>query len=225
MTSKRSLNLALTEPFVFLRIGNDSGSHRRRRQIAGGESASTLRGVLSLKTSKPMRVTSIEAEFIGESCTEWPEGESQEAAPSSFSAHIWSLTGIGSRRIELSERKTFLKYKIVFYKAPSHRRALTVGPGASLAEDDTENDVDSSEGVQRDEHRRFYRRLSADHGIFHRHTRSPHSVSPDPSVAMPPEGQVTPPDGDRRPHGLLPNGDSTGEVHSRCSRCQGNKRN
>ena len=43
-----------------------------------------LRGVLSLKLSKPMRVTSIETELIGESRTEWPEGKSHEAAPSSF---------------------------------------------------------------------------------------------------------------------------------------------
>ena len=43
-----------------------------------------LRGVLSLKLSKPMQVTSIETELIGESRTEWPEGESQEPAPSSF---------------------------------------------------------------------------------------------------------------------------------------------
>jgi hypothetical protein len=76
MTSKHSLNLALTEPFVFLHTGNDSSSHRRRRQLAGGESASMLRGVLSLKLSKPMRVTSIETELIGESRTEWPEGVS-----------------------------------------------------------------------------------------------------------------------------------------------------
>lgn len=77
MTSKHSLNLALTEPFVFLHTSNDSSSRRRRRQIeAGGESASMLRGVLSLRLSKPMRVTSIETELIGETRTEWPEGES-----------------------------------------------------------------------------------------------------------------------------------------------------
>ena len=84
MTSKRSLNLALTEPFVFLHAGDDSSSLRRRRQMTGGESTSMLRGVLSLKLSKPMQVTSIEAELIGETRTEWPEGESHEPAPSSF---------------------------------------------------------------------------------------------------------------------------------------------
>jgi hypothetical protein len=81
LTSKRSLNLALSEPFVVLRTANDTGSHRRRRQIATGDSASMLRGVLSFKLSKPMRITSIEVEFTGESRTEWPEGESQENAP------------------------------------------------------------------------------------------------------------------------------------------------
>lgn len=88
MTSKRSLNLALTEPFVFLRTGNGSGSHHRRRQVTGGESTSMIRGVLSLKLSKPMRVTSIETEIIGESRTEWPEGESQETTVSWTSAAL-----------------------------------------------------------------------------------------------------------------------------------------
>lgn len=127
-----------------------------------------------------------------------------------ITAHIRSLTGIGSRRIELSEQRAFLNYNFVFYKAPSHRRALTVGPGVSLTEDDTENDVDSSESIQRNGRRQSYRRLSADHGIFHRHRGSPLSVSPDPSAATPPEGQVTPPDGDRRSNDLLTNGESSG---------------
>lgn len=131
------------------------------------------------------------------------------------------ITGIGPRRIDLSEQKTFLNYKYIFYKAPSHRRALTVGPGASLTEDDTENDVDSSESIERNEHRRSHRRLSADHGTFHRHGRSPLSVSPDLSVAMLPQGQVTSLDGDRRLLDLHSNADNTSEVYSRCSRCQG----
>lgn len=130
-----------------------------------------------------------------------------------------SLTGIGSHRIELSEQKTFLHYRFFFYKAPRCRRALTVGPGASPAEDDTENEIDSSGSAERDGRRRFYRRLSADHGIFHRHRRSPVSVSPGPSLAVLPQGQVTSPDGDRS-HGSPSNANSTGEVNSRCNHCQ-----
>lgn len=133
------------------------------------------------------------------------------------STHIPSLTGIGSRRIELSEQKTFLNNKTVFYKAQCHRRARTVGPGVSLTEDDTENDVDSSESVERNERTRSYRRLSADHGIFHRYGRSPPSVSPDLSAAMLPQGHVTLPNGSRSLHGLPSNASSTGEVNSWCS--------
>jgi hypothetical protein len=134
--------------------------------------------------------------------------------------HNPSLTGIGSRRVELSEQKTFLNYKTVFYKAQSHRRARTVGPGASFTEDDTENDVDSSESVERNERARSYRRLSADNGIFHQHRRSPPAVSPDLSAAMLPQGQVTLPNGSGRLHGLPSNTNSTGEVDSGYSRCQ-----
>jgi hypothetical protein len=121
------------------------------------------------------------------------------------------MTGIGSRRIELSEQNIFLNNETVFYKAPSHRRASTIGPGASLAEDDTENEVDSSGSVERNEHRRSFRRLSAD--LFQRR-RSRLSRSSDSSVAMSPQGQVTPPDGGG-------SGNSTGEVNGRYNHCQG----
>jgi len=133
-----------------------------------------------------------------------------------------TLIGIGSRRIELSDQKTFLSYKSVFYKAESHRRAQTVGPGASLIEDDTENDVDSSESIERNERVRSFRRLSADHGIFHRQ-RSP-LVSPDLSAAMLPplpQGQVTLPNGGRSSHGSPNNANSTSDVSSGYIRCEG----
>ena len=137
------------------------------------------------------------------------------------SAHILSLTGIGSRRVELSEQKTFLRYKSVFYKAQSHRRAQTVGPGASLAEDDTENDVDSSESAERNERMQSYRRLSADHGTFHRSARSPLSVSTDVSATMLPEGQIAFLNGDERSHGSPNYANSNSEVNSGYRRCEG----
>lgn len=137
------------------------------------------------------------------------------------STHNPSLIGIGSRRVELSEQKTFLKLKSVFYKAQSHRRAQTVGPGASLTEEDTENDVDSSESVERNDRMQSYRRLSADHGTFHRDARSPLSVSSDVSTTMLSQEQVTLPNGGERSHGSPSNANSNSELNSGYTRCEG----
>jgi hypothetical protein len=139
-----------------------------------------------------------------------------------------ALIGIGSRRIELSDQKIFLRDKSLFYRANSHRRAQTVGPGVSLTEEDTENDVDvdvdSSESFERNQRiQSFRRRLSADHGIFHQRGRSP-LVSPDESGAMLPQGQVTLPNGGTRSHGSPNNANSTSEVSSGYIRYEGKRR-
>jgi hypothetical protein len=142
MASKASLNICLIEPVIFV---------ARPRRVRGEETLSTqsaiLRGLLVLKLPKPSKITSVEVFLEGRSKTEWPEGEFEFALPCSDLAHIYDHTGIGPRRVEVTEEHELLNAHTVFFRAGSapheHRRATSLGPGVLL---DYGEDSDHEDG-------------------------------------------------------------------------------
>lgn len=70
------LQIRLTEPVIFLK-GPSVGEDLRGRLQAVNDAAqpAMLRGLLTLRLSKPTRIRSIAISLEGKSRTEWPEGE------------------------------------------------------------------------------------------------------------------------------------------------------
>jgi hypothetical protein len=63
-----SLSISLIDPIVFLRgVDFSSGRHENAPP-------SILRGLLTLRLTKPTRISSIRVELIGHSVTTWSEG-------------------------------------------------------------------------------------------------------------------------------------------------------
>ncbi|KDQ20201.1 hypothetical protein BOTBODRAFT_170202 [Botryobasidium botryosum FD-172 SS1] len=124
--SKSSLTIRLTEPVVFLRA---SDANLSRRAPAAGDAGppAALRGLLELKLSKPTKIKSIDIVLEGKARTEWPEG-------------------IGHKRAEITEERTLIEAKTVFFDAHSDlstgddhhtfisdpRRSTSLGPGILL---------------------------------------------------------------------------------------------
>jgi hypothetical protein len=73
---KQPLQIRLTEPVIFLR-GPSTGLDFRGRPQAVREDAppAMLRGLLTLRLSKPTRIRKIEIKLEGKARTEWPEGK------------------------------------------------------------------------------------------------------------------------------------------------------
>ena len=75
--SKSSLTITLTEPLVFLRSLDVTGTHPLPGTIA---SPSLLRGLLALDLSKSSRISSIEVELQAISYASWSEGMSRSCS-------------------------------------------------------------------------------------------------------------------------------------------------
>jgi hypothetical protein len=73
--SDRPLQIRLTEPVIFLRGPSTGLDFRGRPQVVrqDGQPA-MLRGLLTLRLSKPTRIRSIIVRLDGKARTEWPEG-------------------------------------------------------------------------------------------------------------------------------------------------------
>lgn len=79
-------------------------------------------------------------------------------------AYSYPAASLGPSRLEIAEEKKFMSNTVTFFKAVT-KRAQTIGPGAKLHEDDQEDSNSSTDQVVT---RGRTRRLSADHGHFHR---------------------------------------------------------
>ncbi|KAK4687113.1 arrestin-related trafficking adapter 3/6, partial [Tremellales sp. Uapishka_1] len=135
--SNQPLNIRLTEPVIFLRGPSTGMDFRGRPQTVRTDGPpAMLRGLLTLKLSKPSRIRSIVISLEGKARTEWPEG-------------------IGARRIDTSEEHVLLSESTTFFSAlhasksrsRSNRRATSLGPGASAGQWDLYD-----ESVVEDEH-------------------------------------------------------------------------
>lgn len=73
--SDRPLQIRLTEPVIFLRGPSTGLDFRGRPQVVrqDGQPA-MLRGLLTLRLTKPTRIRSIIVRLDGKARTEWPEG-------------------------------------------------------------------------------------------------------------------------------------------------------
>ncbi|KAL7424873.1 hypothetical protein Q5752_000559 [Cryptotrichosporon argae] len=128
--SDKPIQIRLTEPVIFLR-GPSTGTDFRGRPQAvrtDGQHA-MVRGLLTLRLSKPTRIRRVDVTLEGKGRTEWPEG-------------------IGPRRTETYEEHELIRESITFFSASktdtrsqSARRARSVGPGTSLAQYDLDDDL------------------------------------------------------------------------------------
>lgn len=117
--------------------GSATGEDARGRplQARSDEPPAVIRGLLTLKLTKPSRIRRIEVKLEGKARTEWPEG-------------------IGPRRTETSEEHIFISETITFFTAAqSHsrsrdRRAVSLGPGSRIDDDwglDEEDEMSEGE--------------------------------------------------------------------------------
>lgn len=123
--------------------GSATGVDARGRPLSErpDEAPAIIRGLLTLKLTKPSRIRRIEVKLEGKSRTEWPEG-------------------IGPRRTETSEENIFISETQTFFTAAqSHsrsrdRRAVSLGPGARIDEDwglDEQDEYSDEEGHAEDD--------------------------------------------------------------------------
>lgn len=70
------LQIRLTEPVIFLRGPSTGFDFRGRPQVVRDGQPAMLRGLLTLRLSKPTRIRSITVKLEGKARTEWPEGRS-----------------------------------------------------------------------------------------------------------------------------------------------------
>ena len=121
--SNHPLQIRLTEPVVFLRGPSTGLDFRGRPQVIREAQPAMLRGLLTLRLTKPTRIRKIEVKLEGKSRTEWPEG-------------------IGARRMETSEEHVVISETTTYFsalehshsRAPATRRAASLGPGTSAAQ-------------------------------------------------------------------------------------------
>ncbi|WVQ79308.1 hypothetical protein IAT38_001405 [Cryptococcus sp. DSM 104549] len=130
--SNQPLQIRLTEPVIFLKGPSTGLDFRGRPQTVRQDGQPAMvRGLLTLRLSKPTRIRSIVIKLEGKARTEWPEG-------------------IGAKRMETSEEHVVLIDQTTFFNALQHdgsrsrstRRALSLGPGVNLHHDDDVIDDD-----------------------------------------------------------------------------------
>ncbi|WVR08168.1 hypothetical protein IAU60_005214 [Kwoniella sp. DSM 27419] len=130
------LQIRLTEPVIFLKGPSTGLDFRGRPQAVRQDGQPAIvRGLLTLRLSKPTRIRSIAIKLEGKARTEWPEG-------------------IGQKRMDTSEEHVILFDQTTFFSAYHHddsrstsaRRARSVGPGVIGGGHD-EEDVDDEAGV------------------------------------------------------------------------------
>lgn len=135
--SDRPLQIRLTEPVIFLRGPSTGLDFRGRPQVVRQDAPpAMLRGLLTLRLSKPTRIRKIDIKLEGKARTEWPEGEHLKEYPGS--ARGLTKEGIGPRRLETYEEHRLINESTVFYtykhqsasRSRSQRRATSVGPGS-----------------------------------------------------------------------------------------------
>ncbi|WVW86802.1 hypothetical protein I302_108857 [Kwoniella bestiolae CBS 10118] len=124
------LQIRLTEPVIFLKGPSTGLDFRGRPQAVRQDGQPAMvRGLLTLRLSKPTRIRSITIKLEGKARTEWPEG-------------------IGSKRMDTYEEHVILSEQTTFFNAVHHdnsrsrsaRRALSVGPGVRVGNEDEEID-------------------------------------------------------------------------------------
>ncbi|KAG8929308.1 hypothetical protein FRC03_008933 [Tulasnella sp. 419] len=124
------LHVNLTEPVIFLRRSGDTTASGRRRQPTVDPPPAVLRGIVTLKLSKPTKIKTVSVNFSGIVKTEWPEG-------------------IGPQKSEVVEESVLLEANATLFRADFEsfesvqRRTKSLGPGISLAShssDDEESD-------------------------------------------------------------------------------------
>ncbi|KAK6908782.1 cyclin binding protein [Kwoniella mangroviensis CBS 8886] len=136
------LQIRLTEPVIFLKGPSTGLDFRGRPQAVRQDGQPAMvRGLLTLRLSKPTRIRSITIKLEGKARTEWPEG-------------------IGSKRMDTYEEHMILSDQTTFFNAVhndssrsrSARRALSVGPGVRLGghEDEEIDDDNDLNDVPRD---------------------------------------------------------------------------
>jgi arrestin-related trafficking adapter 3/6 len=115
MNTKNTLAIRLTEPIIFLHP-TSSGPHENDTAATLG--SSLLRGLLRLTLTKPMRISGIEIELLGKSCTVRDEGG---RFPAYMRTHSLSnkypqlLIGLGSSRAEIKEEHEVYHASTVFF--------------------------------------------------------------------------------------------------------------
>ncbi|WRT69571.1 uncharacterized protein IL334_006559 [Kwoniella shivajii] len=165
------LQIRLTEPVIFLKGPSTGLDFRGRPQAVRQDGPSAMvRGLLTLRLSKPTRIRSITIKLEGKARTEWPEG-------------------IGSKRMDTHEEHVILADQTTFFNAMSQetsrsrstRRALSLGPGfrPGYEDDDLDGDIDTipRDGVDGDDwvnverpHRAMIRSSSAMPGTHDGHS-------------------------------------------------------
>ncbi|KAK8849580.1 hypothetical protein IAR55_004915 [Kwoniella newhampshirensis] len=130
--SNTPLQIRLTEPVIFLKGPSTGLDFRGRPQTVRQDGQPAMvRGLLTLRLTKPTRIRNITIKLEGKARTEWPEG-------------------IGAKRMETSEEHVILSEQTTFFSAlrednsrsRSTRRALSVGPGVYAGADDEQVDDD-----------------------------------------------------------------------------------
>ncbi|WVQ75076.1 hypothetical protein IAR50_004685 [Cryptococcus sp. DSM 104548] len=139
--NNQPLQIRLTEPVIFLKGPSTGLDFRGRPQAVRQDGQPAMvRGLLTLRLSKPTRIRSISIKLEGKARTEWPEG-------------------IGAKRMETSEEHVILIDQATFFNAyqqdssrsRSTRRALSLGPGVQLHDEDDADDDADLPGAPRDE--------------------------------------------------------------------------
>ncbi|WOO77581.1 Arrestin-related trafficking adapter 3 [Vanrija pseudolonga] len=120
------LQIRLTEPVIFLRGTSTGADFRGRPQAARDGQPAMIRGLLTLRLSKPTRIRNISISLEGKSRTEWPEG-------------------IGPRRTDTFEEHTVISETTTYFSATDQtknkvtRRSRSADP-ALIAQFDMDSD-------------------------------------------------------------------------------------
>ena len=151
------LQIRLTEPVIFLRGPSTGLDGRGRPQIVRNDGQpAMLRGLLTLRLSKPTRIRSISIQFTGKARTEWPEGTIAYSLSLSLASSdiCLMLAGIGLRRMDTHEEHILLSETVTYFssrdrtasRSRSTRRAISLGPGITLSQWDF-NDEDLDDNI------------------------------------------------------------------------------
>lgn len=73
--NSQPLQIRLTEPVIYLRGTSTGADFRGRPQAAREGTSAVVRGLLTLRLSKPTRIRNISISLEGNARTEWPEGK------------------------------------------------------------------------------------------------------------------------------------------------------
>ncbi|CAK9780678.1 hypothetical protein CC85DRAFT_313564 [Cutaneotrichosporon oleaginosum] len=136
--STAPLQIRLTEPVIYLRGTSTGADFRGRPQQARDDGPSAVvRGLLTLRLSKPTRIRNISITLEGNARTEWPEG-------------------IGPKRTDTYEEHELINETTTFFsgaeeaKANTARRSASVGPGV-LAQYDLDSDDEDALAVREED--------------------------------------------------------------------------